>query len=77
MPYNQSSPVHSLTPLQKVFMKIVDAFGKGCCGKNRRLTPHSGIDKVTRCSVRPENQFSFTRAALNTDGRAKINFLSV
>ena len=48
-----------------------------CFGKDRRLTPHSGIDKVPRCSVRPENQFSFTRAALNTDGRAKINFLSV
>jgi hypothetical protein len=39
------------------------------------LGPLSG--NLSPCLVRPENQFSLTRAVLSTSGRAKSKFLSV
>jgi uncharacterized protein (DUF362 family) len=45
-------------------------------GKSRLLTPTFAFARVAPCSVRPENQFSFTRAALSTGWHAKWKFLS-
>jgi len=46
-------------------VSIVAAAVRGCA------------DIIGPCLVRPENQFSLTRAALSTGGRARSKFLSV
>ncbi len=45
-------------------------------GKNCRLTFRHPSVNIAPCLVRPENQFSLTRAALTTCGRPKSKFLS-
>jgi hypothetical protein len=50
------------------------------CGKNCLLTPSARSGKVWQdggAMNEREKQFSFTRAALSTGGRAKSKFLSV